>query len=235
MSITANILQRTFHLCFDKYQGTCFTIDCDNRQYIVTARHIVESITDSATIQIKHEKKWKDCPVNLVGHGEGEIDISVLAAPIQISHAHCLPPTTDGLTFGQDVYFLGFPVLDPSYDWVSEIGELNDNYPMPLIKKAIISYAEPDTSRFLLDGHNNHGFSGGPVVFSEVGTPYAQLSVAAVVSAYLYTQEEVYLENDSPRELTYNSGIMEAHGIKHAIDLISQNPIGFNLEDKNIS
>ena len=236
MSITANIIRRTFQFYFGKYQGTCFTIDYDNRQYIVTARHIVESITDSATIHIKYKKDWKDYPVKLVGHGEGKIDISVLAAPIQISPTYPLPPTTDGLVYGQDVYFLGFPDLHPSYNWVSEVGEFNDNFPMPLIKKAIISRADLKASCFLLDGHNNVGFSGGPVVFSEVGKPGAQLSVAAVISGYLYGQEEVYLENDdSPLELTYNSGVIEAHGIKHAIDLISQNPIGFNLEDKNIS
>ena len=230
MSITANILQRTFQLSFGKGQGTCFTIDYDNRQYIVTARHIVESITDSATIHIKHEKVWKDCPVNLVGHGEGEVDISVLAAPIQISPTYLLPPTTDGLAYGQDVYFLGFP-----YGWSSEVGELNENFPFPLIKKAIISGADPKASYFLLDGHNNRGFSGGPVVFSEAGKPGAQLSVAAVISGYLPGQEPVKLENDISFELKYNSGVIVAYGIKHAIDLISQNPIGFNLEDKNIS
>ena len=66
MSITTNILHRTFQFSFGKSRrGTCFTVDYDNRQYIVTARHIVEPITDSATIRIKHEKVWKDCPVNL--------------------------------------------------------------------------------------------------------------------------------------------------------------------------
>ena len=109
MSVTTNILQRTFQFSFGKDGGTCFTIDYENRQYIVTARHTVKSITDSATIHIKHEKVWKPCPVNLVGHCEGKVDISVLAAGSQISRQHPLPPTTGGITLGQDVYFLGFP------------------------------------------------------------------------------------------------------------------------------
>lgn len=231
MSITTNILQRTFQFSFGENQGTCFTIDYDNRQYIVTARHLVEPITDSATIRIKHEKIWKDCPVNLVGHGEGEIDISVLAAGIQISPQYPLPPTSAGLTLGQDTYFLGFP-----YGWSSEVGELNDNFPMPLVKKATMSAIDFNPNLFFLDGHNNPGFSGGPVVFSEVGKPGAQLSVAGVISGYRFRNEPVYLEGKrTPLEFKYNTGIILAYGIKHAIDLISENPIGFNLGDKNTS
>ena len=231
MSITTNILRRTFQFSFGEDQGTCFTIDYDNRQYIVTARHLVKPITDSATIRIKHEKIWKDCPVDLVGHGEGEVDISVLAAGIQISPQYPLPPTSAGLTLGQDVYFLGFP-----YGLTSEIGELNRNFPLPLVKKATMSAMDFNPNLFLLDGHNNRGFSGGPVVFSEVGKPGAQLSVAGVISGYHSRMEPVYLEDKrTTLEFKYNTGIILAYGIKHAVDLISQNPIGFNLEDKNTS
>ena len=231
MSITTNILQRTFQFSFGEDQGTCFTIDYDNRQYIVTARHLVEPITDSATIRIKHDKIWKDCLVNLVGHGGGKVDISVLAAGIQISPKYPLPPTAAGLVLGQDVYFLGFP-----YGLTSEIGELNQNFPLPFVKKATMSAMDFNHGPFLLDGHNNPGFSGGPVVFSEVGKPANQFSVAGVISGYRFSMEPVYLEDKrTTLEFKYNTGIVLAYGIKHAVDLISQNPIGFNLENKNTS
>lgn len=231
MSITANVLQRTFQFSFGEKQGTCFTIDYDNRQYIVTARHLVAPITDSATIRIKHEEIWKDCPVNLVGHGEGEVDISVLAAGIQISPRCSLPPTVSGLALGQDVYFLGFP-----YGLTNEVGELNENYPLPFVKKATLSAADSDSNHLFLDGHNNRGFSGGPVVFSEAGKPANQLSVAGVVSAYRFNEEPVYFKGKpTPLEFRDNTGIILVYKIKHAVDLISQNPTGFNLEDNNTS
>ena len=231
MSITRNILQRTFQFSFGEQQGTCFTIDYDNRQYIVTARHLVASITDSATIRIKHEEIWKNRPVNLVGHGEGEVDISVLAGGVQISPKHPLPPTAAGLTLGQDVYFLGFP-----YGWTSEVGALNQNFPLPFVKKATVSAVDFNPVRFFLDGHNNPGFSGGPVVFSKVGEPANQLSVAGVISGYRFGTEPVYLEGKpTSLESRYNTGIVLVYEIQHAIDLISQNPIGFNLVDKNTS
>ncbi len=227
MSITKSILERTFQFSFDESQGTCFTIDCDNRQYIVTARHLVWPITGPATISIKHEKVWKPCSVNLVGHCRGEVDISVLAAGFQLSSTHPLP-TTGGIILGQDVHFLGFP-----YGLTSEVGAFNRNFPFPLVKKATLS-AVDSNYLFFLDGHNNPGFSGGPVVFSPEGKPDNDLSVAAVISGYRLNMEPVYLEGErTPLEFVYNTGIIVAYGIKHATDLISQNPIGFNLQSQN--
>ena len=91
---TANVLQRTFQLAFDGSSGTCFTVDHNDRQYIVTAKHLVQAITDSATIKIRHDDSWKDCQVNLVGHCDEPIDISVLTARLQISHTHTLVMTS---------------------------------------------------------------------------------------------------------------------------------------------
>ena len=53
---TSNIGQRTFQFAFGESQGTCFTVDHDNRQYIVTARHLVDRITNTAKIKIGHEQ-----------------------------------------------------------------------------------------------------------------------------------------------------------------------------------
>lgn len=229
MPVTTNILQRTFHFSFGESQGTCFTVDYDNQQYIITARHLVKSITDSATIRIKHEEVWKDYPVNLVGHCEGEVDISVLATTFQLSPTYPLPPNSHDIILGQDVYFLGFP-----YGLASEIGELNRNFPAPLVKKAILSATDSNMNIFLLDGHNNPGFSGGPVVYSPMKKPDHQFAVAGVISAYRYSMDPVYFK-DKPTilEVRYNTGIIVVYGIEHAIDLISRYPIGFNLHGQN--
>ena len=229
--IPVNILSRTFQFSFVKNGGTCFTIDHDNRQYIVTARHIVKAITDSAIIRIKHANKWISYPVNLVGHSEGQVDISVLAAAVQISTEPPLPMTAGDITFGQDVYFLGFP-----YGLATEVGKLNRNFPIPLVKKGILSAIDRKNRLYLLDGHNNPGFSGGPVILSEAGKQANQLSVAGVISGYQSSMEPVYLEDKpTPLQVTYNTGIILTYAIQHVIDLIRQNPIGFNLRDRNIS
>lgn len=53
--ITTNVLQRTFRIKYGENTGTCFTIDVDDRQYIATARHVVDGIQRKDTIEIFHE------------------------------------------------------------------------------------------------------------------------------------------------------------------------------------
>ena len=71
------------------------------------------------------------------------------------------------MIYGQDAYFLGFP-----YGLKSEYEDFNNNFPVPFVKKAIVSSLDTDKDCnrqiIFLDGHNNPGFSGGPVVFTEL-------------------------------------------------------------------
>jgi hypothetical protein len=69
-----------------------------------------------------------------------------------------------------------------------------------------------------LDGHNNPGFSGGPVLFKE--QEHGKLKVAAVVSGYRFANEPVYHgEQKLPVTYRYNTGIVISYGIKHAVRL----------------
>ena len=225
--VPSNALQRTFRIKYGNNAGTCFTIDWQGKQYIVTARHIVEGIPKSSTVSIFHDNEWKNLKVTLVGVGDTGFDIAVLAPPMQISPTHPLTPTANSLFLGQDVYFLGFP-----YDLHIEVGpDLNRSFPMPLVKKAIVSafdFSSGKPGLLLLDGHNNPGFSGGPVIFTEAGT--TNFNVAAVISGYRYEWEPVFDQRtETPLEYKYNTGIIVACRTEHAVGLIAANPIGFPL------
>lgn len=224
--ITNNVIQRTFHIRIGHSIGTCFTIDVDGRQYLVTARHVVSTIIGTQQVSIYHDTQWKDINVTLVGHCSGEIDISVLTTDIRLSPNFQLPPTMGGIVYGQDVYFLGFP-----YGMTGEIGQMNRDFPLPFVKKAIVScfHTTPANVQLLfLDGHNNPGFSGGPVIFKEPNNN--EFKVAGVISGYRYNEEPIYQgAHELPLAYRYNTGIIISYGIKHAVDLINSNPIGFEL------
>ena len=161
--ITTNVYHRVFQIKVGEEIGTCFTIDVSGKQYLITARHVIQGWNRKESLYIFHENQWKSIDVTLVGECDGEIDIAVLAAGILLSPNFALPASAGGIIWGQDVYFLGFP-----YGWYGEIGELNRHFPMPFVKKAILSctFSQDDgVQHFYLDGHNNPGFSGGPVVF----------------------------------------------------------------------
>ena len=163
----------------------------------------------------------------MVGHCNGEIDISVLATNIRLSPDFPLPPTMAGIIYGQDVFFLGFP-----YGLKGEIGQMNRDFPLPFVKKAIFSCLQntPTGAQLLfLDGHNNPGFSGGPVIFKESNSN--EFKVAGLISGYRYNEEPIYQgEEKLPLVYKYNTGIIISYGIKHAVDLIESNPIGFELD-----
>lgn len=221
--IPTNVLYRVFQIKIGATTGTCFAIDVEDRQYLVTARHIIDEWDQKTPVQIFYEQSWKNVQFALVG--KSEVDVAVLAPPRQLSPNFAMPATEAGLAWGQDVYFLGFP-----YGWSGDIGSMNRNFPMPFVKKAIVSLLTVDgsVSKYFLDGHNNLGFSGGPVVFKERNCQ--DFKVAAVVSAYRYVDMPTFL-GDSRVPLTYreNTGIIVAYGIKHATDLITKNPIGCKI------
>ena len=224
MSVTANILQRTFRIRYNGNTGTCFTIDVQGRRYLVTAKHVVDSIRDDAVVDISHNKGWLALRVRLVGHGAGDIDVTALAPQELFGGSHPLRVTTKGLVLAEDIYFLGFP-----YGLGMELKtDFNAGFPLPLVKKAVVSALGLEDGPMLLDGNNNAGFSGGPV--ARRGTKEEQ-TVIGVVSGYRYDRHKVRDENGNETPHTYdtNTGIIIAHDIRHALAIIATNPIGISV------
>ncbi len=218
--ITANVISRTFHIKYGSGTGTCFTIDIDGKQYFVTAKHVIENLKDDDEIEIYYQNKWVKFKAKLTGHSVNA-DVSVFAIDLHIG-GHPLPATIDGIVYGQDLYFLGFP-----YGIKSEIGALNREFPLPFVKKGIFSamFFDQPGKYFLIDGHNNPGFSGGPVVYKKPNSN--NFNVGGIISAYRYELENTYL-NDNPTSIQTktNTGIVIAYTIDNAIDLIKRNPNG---------
>ncbi|WP_320007628.1 serine protease [Maridesulfovibrio sp.] len=225
--IPNNAIQRVFQIQVNNSTGTCFTVEHKNKQYIVTAKHIVAEIEEKTTIEIFHNKQWKTIEVQLVGFADNPIDIAVLTTDIQISPLYPLPATAKGSVYGQDVYFLGFP-----YGLYEHVGEMNNNFPLPFVKKATLSSMSltDEIQIYYLDGHNNPGFSGGPVVFKEPYPTEKDFKILGVISGYRFESKPIHDEDKTlPYYVKENSGIIISYGIKHATDIIEQNPIGFEL------
>ncbi len=232
-----NILQRVHKIKFREQVGTCFTIDKDNKQYIITARHIVEKIKDKDKIEIFKAGCWNTVNVRLVGVGKDKVDIAVLGADKLLSPTHHLEfPSVPIL--GQDVYFLGFP-----YNLQGNINpKINNYFQLPLVKKGIISalqYVNPTNKHMLIDGLNNPGFSGGPVYYLQDKTHY----IAAVISGYMAEQKNIVQKrppwyhffckannNKTKYKYEHNTGIIEAYHMVYVDELIDAKPIGFKFQ-----
>jgi hypothetical protein len=168
-NIAANVLANTFLIQTPKGQGTGFTIDVEKRQYLITARHMVEGLGEVATIKIAKfdnantvvfvpfEMKIFLCP--------GSIDVAVLVPPLRLSGGESMEPAQE-FEIGQDAYFVGFP-----FGMYSQ-GKNNPPgipHPIGLVKQGLVSgvqyQRDGDADLIMLDGYNIFGFSGGPVTY----------------------------------------------------------------------
>ena len=171
----------------------------------------------------------------MVGIGAGESDIAVLAASHRLAENRPLEAATDGLTYGQQLYFLGFP-----FGWDGGAEHLSNGYPLPFVKSGLLSALIPGIpTKICLDAHGNRGFSGGPVIFVSDGQlpgPNVKFKVAGIVVNYPTPRIEpaitpdgnpVFDQDNNPIGLLENPGLVVAIDTKHALDLINQNPIEF--------
>ena len=221
--ITSNVYNRVFFIKALEY-GTAFAIDYENKQYLITAKHLIDP-SNQTSIRFFFNKKWVEIPVTLLGLGAGEIDIAVFRAQAQLcTPVFDLPASSKDMVIGQDVYFLGFP-----YKMWTDGGEVMRGRPCPFIKKGTLSSAfvsDDGVPRIYIDAINNEGFSGGPIVFHTHGK--YDFRIAGVVSKFKIEYETVIDPAGDHTEMTvaYNTGFLIGYEISNAIEIIKRNPNG---------
>ncbi len=215
-SLPANFIFNTFYLSTDTLSGTSFEVRDGENIYIVTAKHLFKRhIRTGDKVRIllsgKYLKEKNDSlfsyNVQVFIHKDSLADVAVFKIPVDknkfndkempsLQLALAAPPV------GEDCIFLGYPSVAIS---------IKTNFGLlPLVKKCVFSGALSEEI-LVFDGHNNKGFSGGPILsYSEKDKRY---NFFAVVSGY-------YPEIGS----TENSGIMFATHMSYVKEIIKSLP-----------
>ena len=221
--VQMEIINRVLRIRFAGSVATAFTLEQDNVQFIITAKHVFENAKwpNTATIELLIDGIYQSFPVDIQYPKDEQIDIAVLRTnPYQI-----LTPfmgnsfSTKGMTYGQDVYFLGYPY---NFDDLLA-GFPGSNSPLPFVKKACLSgMLAPSPSILFLDGHNNPGFSGGPVCFKKAGDKL--FTIAGVISGYRYSKLPVFDNMNKKTEyyIKENTGIINAADISFAVNIAKE-------------
>lgn len=185
--VPSEILTRLFSLRVGNQLATGFTIEVDHRQYLITARHFVDSAPDANRIEVFRNSAWTSISFQRIVVSAAVIDIAILAVSEQLSTPMPVAFSFKGASLSEQVFFLGFP-----FGLSIQGTALNRGFPLPLVKHGIIAAFRTDDQPgqpFLIDGINNPGFSGGPVVrLPRRGQP----TIIGVISGYRASQEPVY-------------------------------------------
>jgi hypothetical protein len=106
--VTDHVFLRVRMIQAGKAQGTSFTLDVDGRQYLITAKHLVTGLNSDDVVKILQSDGWASVAVKVFRCAE-PIDIAVLVPPEQLTVNLPLEPTSAGIRFSQDMFFVGFP------------------------------------------------------------------------------------------------------------------------------
>ena len=196
--------------------GSCFIYHHKQVVYLVTAAHLFPKDVPPKTIEIFHNNNWELLSVN--SYISAKYDMAILQTGLPINPGlPNLDLSGGGYILGQDMYMVGFPYPNGiSYTSL----EFNRNRPLPFVKKTCLSGASPNHDILFLDGHNNQGFSGGPVVFYDYQEHV--FKVLGVISGYISHIGEVISTSDTKLFYQENSGIAIAYNIRHALDIIER-------------
>ena len=214
-----DIVASTYKIRLNGQQGTSFMIEENSRRYLITAKHIGQYITDS--VEMEWENGWLTIPIRIVGHSDDDTTVAYCEQDFarMLLPEWSPPPILPNLSLGEAVRFYGFPLGMNTSRGKSTV-------PVPLVKQGIISgfYGRDqlsEDSSFWIDGPNNPGFSGGPVVSIRNGV----YSVSGVISGYRYYTEPVLVSDQQQTQMgsvQLNTGIILAENISGAMDIISK-------------
>lgn len=219
--INDSITHNVFLIQVDASQGTSFIVEIANKEFLVTAKHLFKNAINAQKreILLVKEKQILKLIATLYLNTDTTIDIAILKLPISVKYKS--PFITGGqVKTGQDVFFLGYPSFNNTLFATQD----TDFGILPLVKKAIVSGAKKINNYFLvfLDGHNNPGFSGGPIVFYD--TFSKRNAILGVISGYYH--ENKYTINFGSKQTNYveeNSGIIASYTIEQIYQIINQN------------
>lgn len=111
-AIPVEILRRTLYVKVGNVTGTAFKIDYKGKVFLVTARHVAAGLPEiKAIIQVMKSAngQWENyATIRTLYPPSKDADIAVFETDEKISRPYEVG-TAGSMTFGQQVWFLGYP------------------------------------------------------------------------------------------------------------------------------
>lgn len=198
--LNINVIYRTFPIRCGQSNGTAFSFTHGGQQYLATAAHIVSEWQGTLAIGrggrvagLADHSDVDDRYVEVEPRFFGvscATDVAIFDLP-EFLHLDGIPleARTDGVVLGQRVSWLGYPLGLDGGSIFHEGGRMglaasgtfaSMHYPSKLQESTIAA-----NSKFIVDGMNNPGYSGSPVVCFPGEDRSKAIQVLGVVSGTL--------------------------------------------------
>jgi len=216
----AVVIKSVFKIQYGDKSGAAFAIEVDDRQYLITANHVVPGISrDSQITLYNSEAQLNILRVTPIPCDNTNNDIIVLVPPNPVATPKRTLATQSGAALGQEVFVFGFPL---GYYTTVEKNII------PFVGKGMISAVDTRDSgavKYFFHTTAPPGFSGGPIVFIDQrdGAP----KILGVISGFDAVEYPVVNGAvDTGLRARVNPGIMYGYSIDPAIAAIRKQPIG---------
>ena len=234
-TMPVEILRQTFQVQTAAGTGTAFTIEVDERQYIVTAQHVFGSASPQTVEMQTSPAGWRQVPVTLIAMAGPPVDIVVLATNSVLGSRSRVPVGVGTVSYGQEVRFLGYPF---GLDFTPIPGVRTA--PLPFIKAGILSALrpvpnEPGLLELFVDAAGNPGFSGGPLILPRRSTTNGDSIVwhiaGVVTSGVTHRAPLKDVSGAVVGFVNVDAGILRATSIDAVTRMVRANPTGYPLSD----
>ncbi|QEC68743.1 trypsin-like peptidase domain-containing protein [Panacibacter ginsenosidivorans] len=233
-------LQGTIQIKTNGATATSFNyMGTDSACYLVTAKHVFKSqlsrrkIVNKKTVleyydtiifkdgakvdvEISYGGQWRKIDARLFYDNDSS-DIAILKTDLPVEGNNYY--FEDNVILSQDCFFLGYP-LGLKQDFSKF---LKNPYPLPFVKKGIISAWKQGTNGvdiYYIDASNTYGFSGGPALYYDYARK--RLNTFGVVSGYLLQTNKISKSDGTLEYTTENSGIMQTWSIRYAVKILKR-------------
>jgi hypothetical protein len=221
--VPSTSFETTFNIGYGKSRGTAFFIEEKQKKYLVSAKHLFENVLSGSQIKIwiLSNQKIQNLDCKIYFHEKSFVDVAVLVPLTTITFdVELMTIESLGMGIGQQMYFLGFPYNNSTIPANKNFS----SFPIPLVKVAFLSGTQTidGITTLLLDGHNNPGFSGGPVIGKNCcNINDNKTYLFGVVVGYVKQNNYLIDKRDSSKlEYIENSGLFIAYSTKSILDII---------------
>jgi S1-C subfamily serine protease len=216
-AVPTDILKRTLFIKGPSEAGTAFCVEHEGKLYLVTAKHVVADLPKTnATLQVMKDGTWTDFhTVKTIFPSSPDVDIAIFETDEKVQPFEVPLSEGDSVTMGQQVWFLGYP-------WGLGSRWANGKGLVPFIKRGTMSAVDgtnPKAIVLYIDGFNNPGFSGGPIVYYSFSKHAYR--ILGVVKGYREDTAKVLVNGEHvDTKLLVNSGILIGYSAEHVTEAI---------------